>query len=139
MSFEVSQVGDFSTEGPSRLTSLSIVGSTGLLVKSSEEGDDPSSLSAAGGSTKSTLLAGVTLNERPCIAVFELAWKKIAAECQPESGGSSGSGGSSSIGKSNGKIGGGGGTTKKVLPAPIVLNQGSSVGFVSLNECIHQS
>lgn len=133
MSFDVSEVGNFSTEGPTRLTALSIVDSTGLLLKSNEERWDQSSTVRK--STKSTILAGVTLNGRPCIAVFEVAWKKIATESQLESsgdggGGNDGGGGSSSTSKSSGKISGGGGTTKKVLPAPIVL-QATSVGFVS--------
>ena len=123
----MSQVGDFSTDVPSRLTSLSIVGSTGSLVKSSEERE--CSAESSIGATKSTLLTGVTLDEKPCIAVFEVAWKKIPPENQLEN-----PSGSSLMGKGSGKIGGGGGTTKKVLPAPPILNQTNSVGLVSVND-----
>ena len=88
--FETSQAGDFPTGSQLRLTSLSVVASTTATTSSSSSTSASASrnshtgtaqgLDASRYSRRCSLMAGVTLDERPYIAIYDVAWTKTHSD-----------------------------------------------------------
>ena len=122
-------MGEAAVSNFTRLTSLSILGSSASDGADVTEAVEVSSARL----TRSTLLAGVTLDDKPCVAVFQVTWKALTpSEKVPSPPSDGGAVVASSLG-GEGKMGVvGGGTTKKVLPTP-PANQNNTVGLVIQN------